>query len=62
MKYTNEYLLELFTTNGINEALNMIDIDKIDDDYIKIISRTIKFSSEVLIKELDARIKNRSKN
>ena len=62
MKYTNDYLLELFSTHGIIEGLHMIDVNNIDDDTIKIISRTIKFSSEVLIKELDIRIKNRAKN
>lgn len=57
MKYDNNYLLKLTQTNGVPASLDMIDIENIEDETVKIICRTIKFSMEALIRELETRVK-----
>lgn len=56
MVYDNNYLLKLVQSHGIPKTLEMIDIEKIEDDQIKIICRTIAFSAETLVKELETRV------
>jgi arsenate reductase-like glutaredoxin family protein len=56
MVYDNNYLLKLVQSHGIPKTLEMIDIEKIEDDQIKIICRTIAFSTETLSRELETRV------
>lgn len=51
----NNYLLRLLNQKGVHVGLNEIDIEKIIDPTIKIIARTIKFSEEKILEELETR-------
>lgn len=51
----NNYLLRLFNQKGVHVGLEDINIEKITDPVIKIIARTIKFSEEKMIEELETR-------
>lgn len=62
MKADIDYLLYLIREHGVLAALDMIDIETIDDgkdNTIKVICRTIKYSAEELEKVLVDKIQAR---
>jgi hypothetical protein len=61
MKASIDHLLYLIKENGVEKSLDMIDIESIEDHTIKVICRTIKYSSEELEKVLIDRIYDRNK-
>jgi hypothetical protein len=52
MELTSDHLLVLINGQGIETALNCIDIESITDEKTKIICRTIQTSIEILKKTL----------
>jgi hypothetical protein len=53
MNIDSNYLLHLIEQHGVLEALNKIDIELIDDLSVKTIVRTLLFSVECLMEELE---------
>jgi hypothetical protein len=51
----NNYLLRLFNQKGVHAGLKDIKITDIIDPTIRIIARTIQFSEEKIIEELESR-------
>ena len=53
MLISNNDLLSRINAYGLDKTINSIDPEKIENDVIKIIVRTIKQSQEILVSSLE---------